>query len=242
MVFNGNQFAERKLNTLLRLDSDHRKKSIVVLLDPDNLQGRVYVNAKRKVAELLGVNFNVYSIPDIEAWNSDESIDGIMIQLPYKGSRELIEQISPKKDVDGLREDSPYLMGVTRGVMAVLNEALKGKNGNLLNWVVLGSSGVVGTNVMEQLHKMELTNLVGMDATTMDLDKLKQADVVISATGVQGMFDEEMVRDGVIIIDIGFPKGDFSSNVAKKASFFTPVPGGVGPVTVVSLFENLLGV
>lgn len=240
MIFDGKKFAANKIQRLLRLPEEKRKKKLVVLLDPNNTQGASYVRMKQKLAERLGVEFVVYDTPDVESWNADLSVDGIMVQLPYPGSEEIISQISPIKDVDGLREESMYLMGVTRGVLEVLKVAVGSMSLMDLNVVVLGSSGVVGASVMDQLHKLGLVNLVGMDAQTMDLEKLKKADVVITATGVQGLFTADMVSEGAIIIDVGFPKGDFDLEVSKKASFYTPVPGGVGPVTVVSLFENLL--
>ena len=79
-----------------------------------------------------------------------------------------------------------------------------------------------------------------MDKDDFDPSTLLRADVVISATGQAGIIKPDMIKEGVIAIDVGYPKGDFDPEVAKKASFFTPVPGGVGPVTVAMLFANLL--
>lgn len=100
--------------------------------------------------------------------------------------------------------------------------------------VIVGSKGEVGRRLLKLLPMA-----VGIDKED-SLDILKSADTIISATGQEGLITPDMAKDGVVAIDLGFPKGDFAPEVAQKASFFTPVPGGVGPVTVVSLFENLL--
>ena len=103
---------------------------------------------------------------------------------------------------------------------------------------VVGSEGQVGKRLVDRFSKLGF-EVLGFDVGD-DLKALKKCGVIISATGQAGLIKQEMVKDGVIAIDLGFPVGDFDSSVAEKASFFTPVPGGVGPVTVVSLFENLV--
>lgn len=165
-------------------------------------------------------------------WSSDEAVDGIMIQMPFTGSEELIPLIDPKKDVDGLRDDSPYIPAAVRAVKEVLSASQE----HLLQkrMVVVGSRGEVGRKLMKSFP-----GSAGIDKND-NFEILEDADVVISATGQAGLIKPEMVKEGVIAIDVGYPKGDFDPKVAEKASFFTPVPGGVGPVTVVCLFMNLL--
>ena len=86
----------------------------------------------------------------------------------------------------------------------------------------------------------ELPGAVGMDKDDFDVEKIKQADVVISCTGQADLIEGYMVKDDFVAIDVGYPKAEFTKEALAKASFFTPVPGGVGPVTVAMLFENLV--
>ncbi|MBI5358023.1 bifunctional 5,10-methylenetetrahydrofolate dehydrogenase/5,10-methenyltetrahydrofolate cyclohydrolase [Candidatus Amesbacteria bacterium] len=218
MIFDGKAFAEEILNNLPR-----KKAKLAVFLDPNNTSGARYVKIKTEVAKRLGVEIVMNRI------GGDE--DGIMVQLPHPDSQKLISQIPPEKDVDGLREDSPYLPAVVRAskeVLLSLQEDLLQKR-----MVIVGSSGFVGKNLMKLYP-----NAIGMDKEDFDPEKIKTFDIVISATGSPNLIKD--IKKGAICIDLGFPKGDFDPGCNRKASFFTPVPGGVGPVTVACLFENLL--
>jgi methylenetetrahydrofolate dehydrogenase (NADP+)/methenyltetrahydrofolate cyclohydrolase len=224
---------------------------------------------KAKKAEELGIQFekfqfsifpaerdpalqdNFHSISQlINELNKDKSVDGIMIQLPFGGEREneIVRMIGPKKDVDGLREDSPFVPATVRAVLEILSitshpplNLRGGVGGGDIKVVVVGASGEVGMGLMKHLVFSNY-HLVGMGKSDFDVEKIKTADVVISCTGQAGLIKSEMVKPGVIAIDVGYPGGDFDPEVAGKAAFFTPVPGGVGPVTVVMLFANLVGI
>ncbi len=264
VIFDGRKYADRKTEELKKkavefADKNNRRAKLATIYNPEDRASVVYTNVKEKKAEEIGVLFEKYSTIEfkhtlgnlVPMLNEDQSVDGIMVQVPLgiESAESMIEEIDPRKDVDGLREASPFVPATVRSVMEILKIAftspsipLLGKEREEISICVLGSKGVVGSGVINQLHQMDVPTLWGMDSDNLDLEKLVQADVIISATGVQGAFTPEMVKDGVILIDIGFPKGDFDQDVAKKAKFFTPVPGGVGPVTVVSLFANLLKV
>lgn len=217
MKFDGKKFAEEILKDLPRV---HRKLAVVV--DPSNLTGMKYVEMKKKVAKRLGVEF------EITDFKSAQSADAIMIQLPYPNSEELIKQIDPKKDVDGLREDSLYKPAVVRAVL----EIIKPYTGEV---VVVGSRGFVGSRLVKELR------CVGIDKEDFDPSTLLRADVIICCTGQEGVINGSMVKNGFVAIDVGYPKAEFTEDALAKASFYTPVPGGVGPVTVAMLFKNLLG-
>ncbi len=217
MKFDGKKFAEEIIARLPK-----RKAKLAIFLDPNNISGAKYVQKKIELAKRLGVEIVMNKIAGDE--------DGIMVQLPHPNAKELISQIPPEKDVDGLREDSPFMPAVVRAV----KEILKNLPGEIL---VIGSKGFVGRKLMQVFP-----DAIGMDIDDFSADKLKTADVIISATGQKNLIDSDMVRDGFIAIDVGYPDAEFTPAALTKASFYTPVPGGVGPVTVAMLFANLLRV
>jgi len=255
MVFDGKGFAA-EVEEGLRVRADGvakslgRRPKLVSIYNPLDEPSRVYTTIKSRKAKELGVEFEVYQLDSlpvaqlselVNKLNSDKGVDGVMIQLPFPKSEDLIPLIDPKKDVDGLREDSRFLPATVRAVLAILGEAKKlSAVSGQLSVVVVGSKGEVGRRLVTQLHSWPAAQLVEMGKEDFDPGKLSDAQVIISATGQAGLITSDMVRDGVIAIDVGYPKGDFDPGVADKAAFFTPVPGGVGPVTVVMLFANLL--
>jgi methylenetetrahydrofolate dehydrogenase (NADP+) / methenyltetrahydrofolate cyclohydrolase len=206
----------------------------------------------------------------IKILNNNPEVKGIMIQLPIPkdflrgmGKNELINLINPKKDIDGMLPKSPFLSATVKGVMKILDVIASEQSGrrNLdLNqdhdvalaprddnvWYknkifgVVGSEGEVGKPLVHQLADKDAKEVVRVDKRLPEsnLADLKKADVVISCTGVQGLVDAEMVKEGVIAIDVGL--GDFDEEVYKKASLYTPKYGGVGPLTIISLMENIL--
>lgn len=217
-----------------------RAPKLVTFYNPEDMGSRVYTNIKEKKAKELGILFEKianYKLQDINKsktlvseYNEDPTVDGIMVQVPMEGQNDLIDLIDPEKDVDGLREDSSYLPATVMAVVEILKSA--GNTGGEV--IVVGNKGQVGKKLTEVLK------CGGMDKEDWETLRLKNADVIISATGQEGLIKPEMVKNGVICIDVGYPKGDFDFSVSLKASFFTPVPGGVGPVTVAMLFKNLI--
>lgn len=230
MIFDGKKFAQEKSAKLLELPEEKRKKTLTVLVDPQNDSGMKYVEIKKKMADQLGVVMHIFHTP--EEFFAD-SADGQMIQLPFPNSKFLIDQIDLNKDVDGLKEDSTFISATVRAVMEIL-PPIK----DTANIVVVGVWGEVGSRVANELGKKYTVE--GMDKEDFNEKELLEADVIISATGQPGLIGVDMVKEGVVVIDVGYPAGDFDPKISDKAAFFTPVPGGVGPVTVVSLFENLL--
>ncbi len=224
MIFDGKKFAEEIIAKLPK-----KKAKLAIFLDQKNASGAKYVQKKIELAKRLGVEIVMNKV--------DGSEDGIMVQLPHLDAENLIAKIPPEKDVDGLREDSLYQPAVVRAVCEILGHSLKDYPFWSKRIILVGAKGFVGRRLMRGLP-----NAIGMDKDDFDPSALLGADVVISATGQAGIIKPEMVKEGVIAIDVGYPRGDFDPEVAQKASFFTPVPGGVGPVTVACLFANLLGV
>ena len=137
MKFDGKKFAEEIIAKLPR-----RKAKLAIFLDPGNVSGARYVRKKIELAERLGVEIVMNKI--------DGSEDGIMVQLPHPRAKELIANIPPKKDVDGLREDSSFMPAVVRAVVAILNEAQRTRR-DLVRLAVVGSRGFVGRKLMKVL-------------------------------------------------------------------------------------------
>ncbi len=237
VIFDGKQFSEEILGQLLKLPEMSRKKVLAVLLDSHNESGVKYVAMKKRVAQRLGVQMDVY---EQELDFLSAVADGKMVQLPFLGSNQIVEKFLPDQDVDGMQEESVYLPATVRAILKILDQAvlITQRSADDLNIVVVGVWGTVGSKVANELGKRH--TVVGMDKEDFSVKEIRDADVIISATGQEGLILPDMVSDGAICIDVGYPQGDFVSEVNSKSSFFTPVPGGVGPVTVACLFENLL--
>jgi methylenetetrahydrofolate dehydrogenase (NADP+)/methenyltetrahydrofolate cyclohydrolase len=227
MIFDGKAFAEEIISKLPHKTClpAGRKPKLAIFLDPNNVSGAKYVERKMKLAIRLGVEVVMNKI------DGDET--GIMVQLPHPNAKELIAQIPPEKDVDGLKEDSKFLPAAVHAVQTVLSAKCQVLGKTIC---IVGSKGFIGRKLMKVLGIRY--SVFGMDKEDFDPEKIKEFDIVISATGQEGLIKD--IKAGAVCIDLGFPKGDFDPKVAEKASFFTPVPGGVGPVTVACLFENLL--
>jgi methylenetetrahydrofolate dehydrogenase (NADP+)/methenyltetrahydrofolate cyclohydrolase len=263
-VFDGRKFAAEKEATLairvlgLKARGVYPKlASILVGSDPAS---QLYVNLKKKAAERIGAEVDIYLIKEnskpedlillIETLNTDTTVHGIMIQMPIPGKigslkEKIVNSIKPEKDIDGLRTDSSFLHPTSKAVIQILDEAKKldelplGKEP--LKVVVVGATGMVGAPLVREL-KEEKYEVIACDTNTPNLkENTLQGDVVVSCTGIPNLIKGEMVKDGVIVIDVGSPKGDVEfAEVEKIASYISPVPGGVGPVTITCLLENLI--
>jgi methylenetetrahydrofolate dehydrogenase (NADP+)/methenyltetrahydrofolate cyclohydrolase len=257
IIFNGKAFSTLKESSLRLQVNKLREKgifpkltSILVGNDPASL---LYTNLKKQAAERLGIQFEVINFPDsaevqaiieaIERVNKDPKNHGIMIQLPLpqqmrNQQKTLIQKISPQKDVDGLREDSYYTSATVKAILDILKESRPLPHELI---VIVGSQGEVGSRLIKKLENSNF-EVMGVDQETQNLGEVtKKADILVSATGVSELIKANMVKNGVKVIDVGSPKEDVDfEGVSKIASFITPVPGGVGPVTIVSLLENLI--
>lgn len=245
------------------------RPKIVSILVGDDPASVLYTQMKQKKASQLGIDFDYirYSSQDrfediamaIVKLNQDRAVSGIMVQLPLpkdflgdRSAEDLLQRINPEKDVDGLTKNSPFLPAAVRAVMSILedeNIELKGKFA-----AVLGMSRLVGLPIANELKKHGAI-VSSINSQTPNIEQItSRADVIISATGKPRILTGNMVKNGVVVIDVGTlviedelsetPKQvigdvDFES-VFKKASKITPVPGGVGPMTVISLLENVV--
>ena len=261
-IFDGRAYFSERIEKLKKkiaasgLDTFPKLASILVLPSRESI---FYTNLKKKILEDLGGKLVVYRfsrkvsreeiIGLISRLNEEKDVTGIMIQLPlpsYFSAEDrgfLIERINPLKDVDGMRKNSSFVNPAARAVFEVIKYASNVVRLPLkeapCKVVVVGASGFEGSKIVNLLEKKGF-EVAGLDKNSKDKKKLiKSADVVVSATGSTGVVDASDVKEGSVIIDLGYPKPDVRGNVLDKAAFVTPVPGGVGPLTVYFLMENL---
>jgi methylenetetrahydrofolate dehydrogenase (NADP+)/methenyltetrahydrofolate cyclohydrolase len=237
------------------------KPVLAVFLVGDDPVSVAYVALKEKLAREIGVDFRLFKyeatasqedvIDQIKVQGSDPEVSGIMVQIPLPAGfdrKEVISAISPSKDVDGLRFcvglESDFLPPVVLAIEKALNEAKVDLSGS--NVVLVGQGFLVGEPLSRYLGD-RAKRLVCANSETRDLAAAtRTADVIISATGQPGVISPEMVKEGVVLIDAGTSevggelKGDVDVRTYMKSSYYTPVPGGIGPVTVAMLLENLV--
>ena len=251
-----------------KLKKDGIVPKLAVILANDLDASKIYVSKKREMCSELGVDEVEYMLDEntttgeviiniIDRLNSDDSVHGILVQLPvfkHLDERKILERIDPSKDVDGFHPMNlgSLVMGNNRivactpkGIMMILKETgvdLTGKTA-----VVVGRSVIVGKPISQLLLNANAT-VITCHSKTVDLKKYtKMADILVVAAGVPHLVTEDMVKKGSIVIDVGINRidgkivGDVDTeNVKKVAKYITPVPGGVGITTVVSLLGNLI--
>ena len=244
-VFDGKMEAG-KIEDNLRLSGVLKGKKLVIIQCDGHDTESTYVRLKREMGEKLGAevkiqitNIKLHVDGLVRDANENRDVDGILVQLPIKGAdrgetEQILSTINPGKDIDGLNPKSEFVPAVVMAVETVLKKINLGRE---LPVAVVGSEGQVGKRLYGRL--LELGYVVSGFEKGDDLMRLTDFGVVISSTGVQGVIRPEMVQEGFVGIDLGYPQAEISPEAAKKAGVITPVPGGVGPLTIVSLFENL---
>lgn len=245
-----------------------RKPGLAVILVGEDPASKVYVGSKIKACAKAGIESFETRLPEdataeqvaqaIKQYNNDPNVDGILMQLPlprHLNADELIQLIDPRKDVDGLTVQSigalvsglPGLVACTpQGSMKLLHSVRQDLKG--LHAIVIGRSLLFGKPMGQLLLNADCT-LTQAHRHTQNLDQLcAQADIVVVAVGKPKMVKAEWVKDGAIVIDVGINRledgtlcGDVDFDAVKdKASAITPVPGGVGPMTIACLLNNTL--
>ncbi|MCG6657224.1 bifunctional methylenetetrahydrofolate dehydrogenase/methenyltetrahydrofolate cyclohydrolase FolD [Halomonas campisalis] len=245
-----------------------RTPGLAVVLVGDDPASHVYVNNKHRACEQAGILSFQHALPVdtsqqalerlVDELNSDSRIDGILVQLPlpeHLDPRPILERILPHKDVDGfhpynlgrLAQRLPMLRPCTpKGIMTLLQES--GLDVRGLDATVVGASNIVGRPMALELMLAGCTTTVCHRFTRNLEAHVRRAELLVVAVGKPGLVKGEWVRDGAIVIDVGINReedgrlvGDVEFDVAaRRAAWITPVPGGVGPMTVASLLENTL--
>ncbi|MDP9740178.1 UNVERIFIED_ORG: methylenetetrahydrofolate dehydrogenase (NADP+)/methenyltetrahydrofolate cyclohydrolase [Bacillus sp. B2I3] len=269
-IINGKEIAESVRQEISKEVQQLREKNIVpglaVILVGDNQASQTYVRHKQKACEDLGMHSVLIKKPaelsqeeliqSIAELNQDDSIHGILVQLPLPGhiqEKAIIEAISPEKDVDGFHPinigrmmtgQDAFLPCTPYGVMVMLEYIdydLEGKH-----VVIVGRSNIVGKPA-GQLFLNANATVTYCHSRTKDLAYYtKQADVVVAAVGKRDTITSDHIKEGAIVIDVGMNRNDEGKlcgdvafdEVKNKASYITPVPKGVGPMTITMLMKN----
>lgn len=257
----------------LRLEVEELKKigikpKLAVIMVGNNSASQIYVRNKSRACDEVGIEFEEYLLPAtteqsellnlIDKLNKQEDINGILLQSPIPDGLDINEafrKISPEKDVDGfhpvnvgklvLGQDT-FVSCTPYGIMRMFeayNIDLEGKNA-----VVIGRSNIVGKPMSHCLLNKNATVTICHSRTKNLAEITKRADILVAAIGKAEFVKADMVKEGVVVIDVGINrteegklKGDVDfENVSKKASYITPVPGGVGPMTIAMLMNNVV--
>lgn len=245
-----------------------RAPGLAVIIVGDNPASRIYVNNKKKACEICGFTSFEYALSEdaseeelltlIDKLNDDDSIDGILCQLPlpaHMDENKVIDAICPEKDVDGF---SPVSTGnlvagkpcfapcTPAGVVEMLKYEgieISGKH-----CVIVGRSNIVGKPAALLMLQENATVTICHSRTKNLTEEVSRADIVIAAIGKPGFITADMIKEGAVVIDVGInrlPSGKVTGDVdfeavKEKASYITPVPGGVGPMTITMLMKNTL--
>ncbi|HEI8867479.1 TPA: bifunctional methylenetetrahydrofolate dehydrogenase/methenyltetrahydrofolate cyclohydrolase FolD [Serratia odorifera] len=251
-----------------RLDAGKRAPGLAVVLVGENPASQIYVASKRRACEEVGFVSRSYDLPAstseaellklIDQLNVDSDIDGILVQLPLPAGIDnvkVLERINPDKDVDGfhpynvgrLCQRAPKLRPCTpRGIVTLLERYNIDTYG--LNAVVVGASNIVGRPMSMELLLAGCTTTVTHRFTKNLRHHVENADLLVVAVGKPGFIPGDWIKPGAIVIDVGINRlesgkvvGDVEFDVAsQRAAYITPVPGGVGPMTVATLIQNTL--
>lgn len=259
---------EQMKQRIAQLKQQGINPKLVVVLVGDNSASQVYVRNKHKSCGEVGIESEVITMPEqttqqellevVERLNQDETVDGILVQLPLPkqiDEKTVLRSILPEKDVDGFHPvnvgllsigDECFAPATPSGIIAMFQEYgidIAGKN-----CVVIGRSNIVGKPMAALLLKNNATVTICHSKTEDLASYTRRADVVIVATGCRHTLTAEMVKEGAVVVDVGMNRneqgklcGDVDyEEVKEKASFITPVPGGVGPMTITELLENTI--
>ncbi|APF83376.1 bifunctional 5,10-methylene-tetrahydrofolate dehydrogenase/ 5,10-methylene-tetrahydrofolate cyclohydrolase [Vibrio cholerae] len=251
-----------------RVQAGLRAPGLAVVLVGEDPASQVYVGSKRRACEEVGFVSKSFDLPAtaseeallslVEELNNDPQIDGILVQLPLPAGMDttkVLESIHPEKDVDGfhpynvgrLAQRIPKLRSCTpKGIITLLeryNIPLRGKHA-----VIVGASNIVGRPMTLELLLAGCTTTT-CHRFTQDLEgHIRQADILVVAVGKPNFIPGAWIKEGAVVVDVGINRldtgklvGDVEYDIARtRASFITPVPGGVGPMTVASLIENTM--
>jgi len=257
---------EIRLEVEKLVEGGKRAPGLAVIIVGENPASKVYVNSKVKTCSALGIYSEKYNLDTsvtevkllklIEELNNKEEIDGILVQLPlpkHIDEDKVIEAIKPNKDVDGFhpinlgklvigkngfKSCTPY------GIIELLKRYELDLNGK--DVVIIGRSNIVGKPLSIMLTNENATVTLCHSRTKNLSEKTLNADIVVVAIGKEKFLTEDMVKDGSVVIDVGINRNSLGKlcgdvdfeNVSKKTSLITPVPGGVGPMTIAMLMKN----
>lgn len=269
MILNGRELSEKIQESVKEeIAESGLAPCLATVIVGEDPASQMYVRMKHRACENVGIKSAGVELPAestteeilkaVSELNADPSVHGILVQLPlpsHADTERVIESVSPEKDVDGFH---PYNLGrlfsgrpdfvpcTPGGIMTILSEY--GINPEGKRAVVIGRSVDVGRPMAALLINANATVTVCHSRTENLEDEIRNAEIVVSAIGRAKFIREDMIRDGAVVIDVGINQDDNGKlcgdvdfeNVEKKTSAITPVPGGVGPMTIATLMQNTL--
>lgn len=257
-ILNGRDLAdfikERQAHQVRGLiQHDHVRPKLAIIQTIDNPVIDTYVRLKKAYGADILIDVDVHKIPQSEALdlvntlNRDESVHGIIIQLPLENPEEtsqIVDAVDPAKDVDGLGTGAildPATPMAINWLLAGYNVELRGKN-----IVIVGNGRLVGAPLARMWRNSNLAVTV-LDSSSNDPEQIKDADVIVAATGVPGLIKSDDVKTGAVVIDAGTASeqgkivGDVDPELRDRSDItITPEKGGVGPLTITALFDNVI--
>ena len=268
-VIDGKSMAQNLREELAkRVNELNKKPHLAVILVGNDEASIIYDRNKKKAAEDIGMTCNIHHLPEettedkiielINNLNNDSDVNGIIVQMPlpkHLNADKIVEQIRTDKDVDGFgfynmgllhsNNKNAFVAATPQGVLYMLQKTLGDLSG--LHAVIIGRSNIVGRPLASLLLNNHCTVTVAHSKTKNLPELTKQADIVVAACGVAKMVKKDWIKDGATVIDVGINRidgklcGDVDFDEVKEvAGFITPVPGGVGPMTVAMLMYNTL--
>jgi len=232
--------------------------TLAVILVGDNPESLSYIRQKQKATEKIGGRFIFEKLPKtalpkevaarVEMYNRDPSVHGLIVQRPLPAHFDLSinESVDPKKDVDGFVTNSPFDVPIAMAVFTILNHiGITIKNKKV---VIVGRGETAGKPIAAALAKQQCATSIITSKTPNPIEITKAADIIISCVGKRGIITADAVKPGVILISVGLTRGEDGKlhgdyeeeDIENIASFYTPTPGGVGPLNIASLMQNLV--
>ncbi len=241
---------------------------LAVIIVGNNPASKIYVSHKKKACEQIGIKSLSYELEHktsegellelIDKLNKDKEVNGVLVQLPlpkHIDEHKIIDAIDPKKDVDGFHPENVgrlvignggFTSCTPKGIISLIEHYDLDLTG--LNCVVVGRSNIVGKPISLLLSRKNATVTLAHSKTVNLKSICKKSDIIVAALGLDRVITEDFVKEGAIIIDVGINRNEFGKihgdvdfmNVKSKSSYITPVPGGVGPMTIASLMQNVV--
>lgn len=271
-ILDGKMLAKEIRENLRKEVEILKQKNIVphfaVIMVGDNDASKVYVKNKSKACDEIGIKFEEYLLSKdttqeeliklIKKLNTDKNTNGILLQSPIPNQlniQEAFNTISPEKDVDGFNSynvgnlcigQDGFVPCTPLGIMRILEKYKIEIDGKKV--AIIGRSNIVGKPMAQCMLAKNATVTICHSKTKELKKELKDADIIVAAVGKTNIVTKDLVKDGVVIIDVGMNRNDEGKlcgdvdfeNVKEKASYITPVPGGVGPMTIAMLMENVV--
>ena len=250
----------------IALEANGIVPKLAAILVGSNPASQVYINGKERACNRVGIQSRILRLPEdvtqaaleieIAQLNADPTVHGILVQLPlpkHIDEAHILTQIMPEKDVDGFHPENTgrlfsgmprFIPGTPKGIMLLLDEA--GINPAGKQAVVVGRSNIVGKPIAMLLLQRNATVTICHSKTPNLSQITQQADILVVAVGKPAIVTRDMVKPGACVVDVGVNRldtglvGDVAADVAEVAGWLTPVPGGVGPMTITMLLENTL--